>query len=42
MWWIIGGAAAFMLFVVWACVVVGKRADEALERWLDEQHRSGQ
>lgn len=42
MWWIIGGAGAFIVLLAYSAVVVGSRADRDLERWLDEHNRSGQ
>jgi hypothetical protein len=35
MWWIIGGIAAFIVLLAWSAVVVGARADRAMEHWLE-------
>lgn len=34
MWWIIGGAGAFIALIVYSAVVVGARADREIETWM--------
>lgn len=41
MWWIIGGAGAFIALIACSAVVVGARADRDLEQWLAEKRREG-
>lgn len=41
MWWIIGGAGAFIVLLGWSACAAGARADRELEQWLAEKRREG-